>query len=534
VKKIHEAWRTYRVLSLVSFDVQGAYPSVLANRWRERRIPGDLVAWVESFCNGRKASVVVGDYESPISEIEHVGIPQGSPLLPILYVFYNENLVQGRISTSEGSIGFIDDYNAWVIGPSAAENTRKLQTQLLPRAEKWTRESGAVFEAEKTTFIHFVRPLQPDRVPSNHLIFGNKTIAPKRSAKILGVTMDSGLSMNEHVSKAIEKATGKCMALRKIRSVRPAQMRQMYMAAVVPTTDYAASTWYAPSHIGVKRHVVALERVQRLAARSVLRAYRSVAMLVLQSEAKLQSVSERLHERVSNHTTKLCSLAPDHPSVVPDKLKQQPFATEQRSGRLSSSPPLDWDSPSARRSIRKAVNESADRKTKKLLSKLTDELLSTKAQLTLAKLEKKKALDALRAVQKKQKRGKKLMEEFRASEDCGAVVFSPSKVRKLLDLQKAREQAEEQRKVDKALKTQQTVAAKELKVRELQQRKCDRAAASAARKKAVADVKAARKVAKEALRAQGRREKDSKAANRRPRVMTAQQKVVKKSAAPTR
>jgi hypothetical protein len=36
-------------------------------------------------------------------------------------------------------------------------------------------------------------------------------------------------------------------------------------------------------------------------------------MLVLQSEAKLQSVSERLHERVSNHLTKLCSLAPDHP-----------------------------------------------------------------------------------------------------------------------------------------------------------------------------------------------------------------------------
>jgi hypothetical protein len=116
VGKIHEAWRAYRVLSLVSFDVQGAFngvhPSVLADRLRERRIPGDLVTWIESFCNGRKASVVLGDYESPISEIEHAGIPQRSPLSPILYVFYNANLVQGRISTSEGSIGFIDDYNA--------------------------------------------------------------------------------------------------------------------------------------------------------------------------------------------------------------------------------------------------------------------------------------------------------------------------------------------------------------------------------------------------------------------------------------
>jgi hypothetical protein len=317
VEKIHEAWRVYKILSLVSFDVQGAFngvhPSVLADRLRERRVPGDLVAWIESFCNGRKASVVVGDYESSVQDIGHAGIPQGSPLSPILYVFYNANLVQGRINKSEGSIGFIDDYSTWVTGPSVAENTRKLQTQLLPRAEKWARESGAVFEAEKTAFIHFIRPLQPDRGPSNHLAFGDKTIAPKKSVKILGVMLDSGLSMNEHVSKAVSKAIGKCMALRKIRGVRPAQMRQMYIAAVVPTTDYAASTWYAPSRIGVKRHVVALERVQRLAARLILRAYKSVAMLVLQSEAKLQSVSDRLHERVSNHITKLCSLAPDHP-----------------------------------------------------------------------------------------------------------------------------------------------------------------------------------------------------------------------------
>lgn len=151
--------------------------------------------------------MVVGDYESPISEIEHAAIPQGSP-----DVFYNANLVQGRISKSEGSVGFIDDYNAWVTGPSAAENTRRLQTQLLARAEKLARESGAIFEAEKTAFTPFVRPLQPDQGPSNHLVFGKKTIAPKRSVKILGVTLDSGLFMNEHVSKAVSKAIGNCMA----------------------------------------------------------------------------------------------------------------------------------------------------------------------------------------------------------------------------------------------------------------------------------------------------------------------------------
>jgi len=231
---------------------------------------------------------------------------------------------------------------------------------------------------------------------------------------------------------------------------------------------------------------------------------------------------------------KKTGLVPWRLAVVLDKLKQQPSAAETRQRRLSSSPPLDWGSPTARRSVRKAVGRSVDRNTKKLLSRLTDELLSTKAQLTIAKLEKKKALDALRAVQKKQRRGKKLIEEFRASEDCGAVVFSPSKVRKLLDLQKAREQAKEQQKIDKALKAQQTVAARELKARETEQRKYDRAAASAARKKADADAKAERKAVKEALRAQKQREKERKAANRRQGRSVAKQKIVKKVTASVR
>lgn len=72
--------------------------------------------------------MVVGDFESPVQDIAHAGIPQGSPLSPLLYVFYNANLVQGRFEKSGGSIGFMDDYSAWVTGPSAEANRQVLQT----------------------------------------------------------------------------------------------------------------------------------------------------------------------------------------------------------------------------------------------------------------------------------------------------------------------------------------------------------------------------------------------------------------------
>jgi hypothetical protein len=113
------------------FDVQGKlmgiHSSMSADRLRKRRVPGDLLAWIKSLCNRRKASVVVGDYESPILEIEHVG----------------------------GSIGFTDDYNALAMGSSALKNTSKLQTQLLSCVENWARESGAVFRGRQVRFIQF-------------------------------------------------------------------------------------------------------------------------------------------------------------------------------------------------------------------------------------------------------------------------------------------------------------------------------------------------------------------------------------------
>lgn len=74
-------------------------------------------------------------------------------------------------------------------GKSVADNVRKLRRQLVPPAEKWARESGSVFEGDKTAFTIFVRPLQPTPEPSTPSLCA-KTVIPKESVKILGVTLD--------------------------------------------------------------------------------------------------------------------------------------------------------------------------------------------------------------------------------------------------------------------------------------------------------------------------------------------------------
>ena len=106
---IYKAWRAKRVLSLISFDVKGAYNGVckerLLQRLTARRIPSQLVRWIDAFCSARTANLVVNGHTSESRALPQAGLPQGSPLSPVLFLFFNADLVQHRIDKNGGSIG---------------------------------------------------------------------------------------------------------------------------------------------------------------------------------------------------------------------------------------------------------------------------------------------------------------------------------------------------------------------------------------------------------------------------------------------
>ncbi|TKA24535.1 hypothetical protein B0A49_13679, partial [Cryomyces minteri] len=190
-------------------------------------------------------------------------------------------------------MGFIDDFTAWA-------------------TERWSRESGATFEADKTGFIHFTRA-KAKKDDSTTLRFFDATIRPQGKIKILGVTMDSALRMDAHVERVTTSATKKCLALGRLRGIRPKQMRQLYRSVVIPTMDYAVSTWYATGRRGTARLVHELDKVQRLGAQAIVGAFRSVSLEVLQGEAALEPTEKRLSRKVARHTASVLALPEDHP-----------------------------------------------------------------------------------------------------------------------------------------------------------------------------------------------------------------------------
>jgi hypothetical protein len=71
-------WRNRKVLSLISFDVKGAYNGVfkdrLLQRLEARGIPEGLVKWIDAFCSHRSATrVAIHSTESTIHSTRLVG-----------------------------------------------------------------------------------------------------------------------------------------------------------------------------------------------------------------------------------------------------------------------------------------------------------------------------------------------------------------------------------------------------------------------------------------------------------------------------
>lgn len=246
---------------------------------------------------------MVNGHASERRPLPQAGLPQGLPLSPIFFLFFNADLVQSRVGKAGGSMAFVDDYSAWVTGPTAEANRVGIQA-IIDRALDWERRSGATFEGDKTTIIHFTRDAR--RTSDTPFVIKGEEVKPAQSAKILGVVMDAELRYKEHIARTAAKGLAAAMCLKRLKMLAPSTARQLFTATVAPTMDYASTVW---AHACGAKELGWLYRAQKIGAE----AFRTAAAAVVEVEASIPTIRERHTRANTSFYINLKTLPRTHP-----------------------------------------------------------------------------------------------------------------------------------------------------------------------------------------------------------------------------
>lgn len=325
-QRIKDSWRKGHVASVLYLDISSAFPSVnharLLHNLRKRRVPEPLVRWVADFLKDRRTQLKFDDFTSePLTA--DCGIPQGSPLSPILYLFYSADLLEivDPKDKSRLSFGYIDDTSLVVTSPSVRTNITMLE-ELVPKLLDWSRRHACKFDIAKFQLVHYTR--WKPRYQALALRIGSHMVEPTSSAKYLGIVLDQELRWHQQVDDAVAKGMAATLAISRLS--RPTfglphtYARRLIVAIVCSKMEHGIAVWYTPvvrpergratGSIGFARR---MGKVQRLAALVITGAFRSTSTVALDYHAGLMPVELRLNLAVFKAVLRIASLPQDHP-----------------------------------------------------------------------------------------------------------------------------------------------------------------------------------------------------------------------------
>ena len=214
------------------------------------------MTWTSSFLTNQKVQLVIDGHDNKERDIE-TGIPQGSPVAPILFLIYISG-VFNKVSEKSPlviSLSFVDDLGFIASGSSVKELVKTLENVAKVVLE-WGRLNAVTYDISKTEAVLF---------PKSHRQWLNKQLREakikvrdekisfnKEATRWLGIWLDSPLKFTSHIHERVRTArTTEILikGLTKTYGFVPSLVRQIQLSVVQSTALYGAELWWKEQKI---------------------------------------------------------------------------------------------------------------------------------------------------------------------------------------------------------------------------------------------------------------------------------------------
>lgn len=247
------------------------------------------------------------------------GLPQGSPLSPTLFNIYTAD-IPSPTTSKVVQYTYADDITLCSYAPSPTTALRLIQQQV-DNLSQWLQDSELKLQPEKTQLLYLTRNRNPTAKPP--LIIQGLTIAPKQTARVLGIIFDQRLSFTPHIQTLTNQLEAPTSHLRSIMSANtriPRAIGVLLLRSLIRSKiDYGnplllcapPSSWRLLTH-AYHRAIRAATRSHRRTPLPVLHQRANLKPLTEHYEMTSQATLDRYIQRRTTNILKFLQPGPRH------------------------------------------------------------------------------------------------------------------------------------------------------------------------------------------------------------------------------
>ena len=314
IQAIQDGFNKKQRSVLVLLDFSKAYDTV----WRERLlmpliedgVPMIMVRWLYSFFQNRQGKVQFNGVRSKTRKFKQ-GLPQGSVLSPVLFLFYINRLAKILPRDTLNSL-FADDVSV-LATEETKEEAEAVAQSTVNTVTTWSQSWKVDLNAGKSEASSYTTSNREAHwMPSIFVL--NQLVKQVKNPRLLGVVLDRTLHFGAHVDHLIDKVESKHKMLRAVAHTewgwRKEKLIQIFSAHATSTSEYAGFAWMpsaAPTHLS------RLERSQNKLLRTITGQYKASPVEALRLECGLPSFKTTVDRLTLKAAEKAIRLPAEHP-----------------------------------------------------------------------------------------------------------------------------------------------------------------------------------------------------------------------------